>query len=321
MFNIYFKEMKKFFSLIALVGVFAACNPEDLTTYFTVTPATVTLHATAVCAAPGFTEGDATFNPSQDQSLTGNPSIPAGQFSVSASYKDWKSQTQTIAYPQVLGGANLNLNVVLTIPFNLGGYEYTVEEADVETNYVPKYLEAAAHGHGITTKEVTFKNDFFKVPEQTFEIPMLENANEFILLDSYEDVTYTGAEAVEGSLEILNDDFTEAVNLAWNSVAAQTIEKHVAAKDIKVSAWAIYNVLGVDEEVITTYNIIATPTAGSDAPALSDPIVGSYKLRVLNSGSMYFEFEHPNHAGHYHAGHGHGHGNGSNAGGGLVDAE
>ena len=52
MFNIYFKEMKKFFSLIALVGVFAACEPENLQTAFNVPDATATLNVTVISAAP-----------------------------------------------------------------------------------------------------------------------------------------------------------------------------------------------------------------------------------------------------------------------------
>ena len=48
MFNIYFKEMKKFFSLIALVGVFAACQPETIETAFTVNGAKATVTVSVV---------------------------------------------------------------------------------------------------------------------------------------------------------------------------------------------------------------------------------------------------------------------------------
>lgn len=43
MFNIYLKEMKKFFSILALVGVFAACKPETIQTAFTVNGAKATV--------------------------------------------------------------------------------------------------------------------------------------------------------------------------------------------------------------------------------------------------------------------------------------
>ena len=48
--------MKKFISLIALVGVFAACEPENLQTAYTVANATATINVTVVSAAPGFVE-------------------------------------------------------------------------------------------------------------------------------------------------------------------------------------------------------------------------------------------------------------------------
>ena len=243
MFNIYFKEMKKFFSLIALVGVFAACNPEDLTTYFTVTPATVTLTANAVSAAPGFSESAVTYTPSKVQTVSGTestPSIAPGQFTVSASYEGATSETQTVAYPRVLGGATLNLNVTLTIPYSIPGYEISIVKTESESEYTWMCLEAAAHGHGITTKTVEYDGE-------EYEIPMLENANEFSLTDTYTFVSYTGSEVVPDSKVIVNPDFTEYVDHAWDNAAANEIVETEEEKEFTVSAWAIYNVLGVIE--------------------------------------------------------------------------
>ena len=317
MFNIYFKEMKKFFSLIALVGVFAACNPEDLTTYFTVTPATVTLTANAVSAAPGFSESAVTYTPSKVQTVSGTettPSIAPGQFTVSASYEGANSETQTVAYPRVLGGADLKLNVTLTIPYNAGDYTVEIKKAESKSKTEVFCLPAAAHGHGVTTKTVEYDGE-------EYEIPMLENANEFKLVDTYSFSTFEGMEPVEGSKVIDNDDFAVYVNDAWANVADKKIVETKETKPLEVSAWAIYNVLGVIETVETTYNIVATPN-GNAAPALpNDGVVGSYKMRIKNSGSIPVEFAHPEHASHYEAGHGHGHGNGSNAGGGLVEQD
>ena len=316
MFNIYFKEMKKFFSLIALVGVFAACNPEDLTTYFTVTPATVTLTANAVSAAPGFSESAVTYTPSKVQTVSGTettPSIAPGQFTVSASYEGANSETQTVAYPRVLGGADLKLNVTLTIPYSIPGYKIEIVKAESESELTWKCLEAAAHGHGVTTKTVEYDGE-------EYEIPMLENANEFTLTDTYKVESYTGQELVPGSKVIANEDFAEYVEHAWDNASADKIEKTVVEKEFTVSAWAIYNVLGVIETVTDTYEVVATPDANT--PALPDGgVVGSFQIRKKNSGSQFFEFAHPNHASHYEAGHGHGHGNGSNAGGGLVEQD
>ncbi len=316
MFNIYFKEMKKFFSLIALVGVFAACNPEDLTTYFTVTPATVTLTANALCAAPGFSESDATYTPSKVQTVSGTeaaPSIAPGQFTVSASYGGVSSPTETVAYPRILGGANASLSVNLTIPYSVSGYTISIEKAESESEYTWKCLPAAAHGHGIATQTVEYEGE-------EYEIPMLENANEFTLTDTYTFVSYAGSEVVPGSKKILKDDFAAHVDNAWDNASANEIVETEIEKEFTVSAWAIYNVLGVIETVTETYNVVATPDANN--PSLEDGgVVGSFQVRTKNSGSQFFEFAHPDHASHYEAGHGHGHGNGSNAGGGLVEQD
>lgn len=308
--------MKKFFSLIALVGVFAACNPEDLTTYFTVTPATVTLTANAVSAAPDFDANAVTYTPSQVQTVSGTeatPSIAPGQFTVSASYNGATSETQTVAYPRVLGGANLALQVTLTIPYNAGDYTVEIKKAESKSETKVFCLPAAAHGHGYATQTVEYDG-------VEYEIPMLENANEFTLLDTYTFSKFEGLEPVAGSKVIANDDFAEYVNNAWANIADEKIVETPETKKLEISAWALYNVLGVIETVETTYNVVATPNG--NAPALpNDGVVGSYKIRTKNSGSQTFEVAHPDHASHYEAGHGNGHGNGSNAGGGLVEQD
>ena len=107
MFNIYFKEMKKFFSLIALVGVFAACEPENLQTAFTVANATATVNETVVCVAPDFDPSEVTVTYGwsvgtglSTKSITGNPAIEAGSVTVTAHYRGAEAST-TVSFPKI----------------------------------------------------------------------------------------------------------------------------------------------------------------------------------------------------------------------------
>ncbi len=92
MFNIYFKEMKKFFSLIALVGVFAACQPEKLTTAFEVGPAEATISVKVVDILTG-EDVTAAASISTPTTITGaSPKfdIVEQDYTVSATYKEGK---------------------------------------------------------------------------------------------------------------------------------------------------------------------------------------------------------------------------------------
>ena len=309
--------MKKFISLIALVGVFAACEPEDLTTAFSVAPAKLTITATAKSLAPGFSEGAVTWNPSKTVELTGTPVLAAGSTTITATYAG-ASNSVNVAYPQLLAGATGNITTDVFIPYNSGEYEISVEEAEAESEYTVKMLQEAAHGHGVATKTVEFDDEEYK-------IPMLENANEFVLNDSFKYVTYEGTD-LQGEPKILNDDFADDVT-GIALLYDEGITEKEETKPFSVSAWAIYNVLNVVEEVSTVYNVVATPKAGANVPELPENgVVGTFTAVKKNSAFQVFEFAHPDHASHYVAPedghyHGHGHGDGNNAGGGLVIAE
>lgn len=316
--------MKKFFSLIALVGVFAACQPEDLTTAFTVGPAELTITATAKSAAPGFSEGAVTYTPGKSVVKTGSPVLAAGTENFTATFEGAKGEA-TASWPQLLAGATADINVDIFIPYNSGEYVISVEKAGettaygafVEDVFTPgKYwmLPAAAHGHGVANQTVTLAG-------KDYTVAMLENANEFILNDSYTFTSYEGSFVPEEP-EVKNADFEADVLSIAESYDGEITSKDKTV-DFQVSAWAIYNVLSVVEQATTTYNVVATPKGGvTDAPNLpNNGVVGTFKVNNYNSIAQFFEAAHPDHAGHYVAEHGHGHGDGNNAGGGLVIAE
>ncbi len=325
--------MKKFFSLIALVGVFAACQPEDLTTAFSVSDAKLTITANAKSLAPEFDKNkdkvtwnadaanktDASVNTEKQYvvTLVGTPVLTNGTATITATYEG-ASNSVKVDYPTMLAGAVGNITTDVFIPYNSGEYEISVEEAEAESEYTVKMLQEAAHGHGVATKTVEFD-------DEEYEIPMLENANEFVLNDSYKFVTYEGTD-LQGEPKILNKDFADDVN-GIALLYDEGITEKEETKPFSVSAWAIYNVLNVVEEVKTVYNVVATPKAGANVPELPENgVVGTFTAVKKNSAAQVFEFAHPNHASHYVAPedghyHGHGHGDGNNAGGGLVIAE
>ena len=304
--------MKKFFSLIALVGVFAACNPEDMTTAFQVAPAEVTLHATAVCAEPGFTGASISYSPSQ--TVTGNPVLAAGSITATATYNG-ASGSSTVDYPAILAGGTADLNTVVFIPYTPGDSDYTFEVKEAGSESKPQVFMLPAAAHGAGEKYVV------EVGGEEYEVPMLENANEFVLSDSYSYTTYEGAELVAGSNKVFNDDFADTAKKYFDDAASKEIKETKVTKDFTVSAWALYNVIQPVVTTVTTYNIIATPKAGANTPELADPVIASFQMKTVDGGAQYVEMAHPDHASHYEAGHGHGHGDGSNAGGGLVEAE
>lgn len=309
--------MKKFFSLIALVGVFAACQPEELTTAFQVTPAVVNFVADADCAAPGFVKSDVNYGyPTVSASSRGV--IEAGSAPVTASYGG-VTLSNNVSYPKVLAGGEATVNTFFTFPYDRAGY--TIKVVPVDTVVVPSFyiLEAAFHGHGYAKKQTV------EVAGETIELQMLENANDYVLLDSFKYNTFEGTELVESSNS--NEDFAEDFEASIAQYDGE-IKVTEVKKDFKVSAWALYNIVNVVFEKTVNCKVTATP-ADDSTVALADEVIGTFSFVYYDSLWEPVEMAHPSHEshyveptadGHYH-GHGHGHGEFNNAGGGLVEAE
>ena len=118
--------MKKFFSLIALVGVFAACQPEELTTVFKVEPAQLNINAEAKSAAYGFNPTDVVFSiPAVEANSRGV--IEAGTTTVTATYGG-KTLSNTVSYPTVYAGGKGTINTLFVFPYDKNGYTFEVVE-------------------------------------------------------------------------------------------------------------------------------------------------------------------------------------------------
>ena len=318
--------MKKFFSLIALVGVFAACEPENLQTAFTVANATATVNETVLCAAPDFDSSEVTVTYGwsngtgfSTKSITGSPAIEAGSVTVTAHYRGAEAST-TVSFPKIYAGMDAVLTATVILPYNAGGYVIDFEYGDTEVADVEVYgLQAAAHGHGYgVAQEVEFEGEKFKVW-------MMENATEFILEDSYTQLIPDGYEL--GDFEVLNDDFAFESEYIYDLFDFYSgIDYEEESYDFSVGAWSLYNVINPVITYVTPIIVTATPEEGSNNPEIGP--VASFNMYNLFAACGVVEIAHPDHASHYHAGHGHYthdghalHGGNNNAGGGIIEAE
>ena len=321
--------MKKLFSFIALVGVFAACEPENLQTAFNVDDATLTLKVNVISAAPGFDENAAevTANWSNGEvttgltsTITGKPSIALGSVKVTAKWNGSTSEPVTVTFPQIFAGMDFFLETTVFIPYNSGDYKLVAKPGTPVVTTKVYGLKFAAEGHGYNkAQEVDFNGVKYKVW-------MVENASEFILEDTYTYATYDGFDVAK-DLEILNNDFTaEAQNVFDAAVENAGINKSFESYDFAVGAWSLYNVINPEFKTVTPYTIVAEPLPGSQNPTIS--AVATFSTYTMSYGIGVVEMSHPDHFSHYvpHSGHltpdGHYlHGDNNNAGGGIISAE
>ncbi len=297
--------MKKFFSLIALVGVFAACQPEKLTTAFEVGPAEATISVKVVDILTG-EDVTAAASISTPTTITGaSPKFDIAEqdYTVSASYKEGKGSA-TVHINALRPGGKAHYSVVVPVGGDITDYTITVEPGTAVKTEKLLYLEATkTHGHEYT-------HDGYS--------KWLENASEFILVDSAKYNEYDGQE-LDGDYVVNEAAFEEYVKNAAKAYDG-TIKATPKTLDFKVSAWSLYNVFGHEYTTVTPYNVVATPKG--DARIVGDNgVVGTFKVKTMSSDAQYEECAHPAHASHYIHGHGTSEKPGGNAGGGIVDAE
>jgi len=297
---------------IILVSLFiaAACSKsKEEPVVVPVENASVSLNVMVVSEAPGFVAPTPVYSPSQ--TITGNPTITKGQpISATATYNG-----STVSFvtetPYVPAGCHIDLNGIITIPYNAGGYTTVLEESQIEETVVLRMLQAAAAGENLPTAEVQFDGE-------TFTVPMLENAGEDILTDSFTYTSYSGARA--RGYEVLNDDFRSSVQLWYKNLDTSLIKTEQMVH-FSVSAWSLYNVLSTTRVITTMYNVVAIPDDGRNYPDLANPVVGYIFVDQIAVSWAVCELPHPDYADNYNPGHGHGVIQGTNAGGGLVEAE
>lgn len=322
--------MKKFFSLIGLVGVFAACQPENLTTAFQLKPAELTLRGEAHFVPDGvnvldsdvdyrYSINGAAFQSGKYCVLSGSP-ISEGNVEFSAMYEGLEGST-TVNYPTLYPGWGAKEWIVpIAVPFNAKDYTFVAKLNKAETDaLVPEYkvtmLKAAAHNHGV----VGSYNFYFD--GEKYVIPMLANANDFILLDTFTYDSYDGIEAEGVKLE--NTDYEDEFNAVVKQYCTGLTVEEAKEGNITVSAWAMYNHVAVVKTTKKVFDVYAIPTDETTHALPNEGLIGSFRAVEMRTFCGPVEAALPGHESHYQHGHGNGHGHGenSNAGGGLIEAE
>ena len=293
--------MKKFFSLIALVAVFAACKPEDLSTAFSVGGAQAIINVAVFSAVDGNVTSSASVNlPEPTKNSVG--AIPEQDLSVTATYKGATGST-TIKVGEILAGGKGYYNAVVFIDGVAGDYLYSVEnDGEAVSETATQYL-AASKEHGYAFSHAGYST-------------WLENASEKILSDKATFTTYTGY-AVE-NVKYVNPNLDSVADLLI--VQEEDVVTAEETLDFQVSAWSLYNVFGTVASTIQPKKVVATKAVeGANIPELGT--IATFDVVTKDVTAQYKETAHPDYTSHYKPGHGTGHGKGNNAGGGLIDAE
>lgn len=315
--------MKKFFSLIALVGVFAACQKEDLKTAFSVEPAvaTITAHAsfidgTALTSNISFTfDGNdsgsgntATFSGNQYQSLTKDITVGVKW----TGYDGERNFTDSkVVKVDVLAGGKANYDVyfVLGTITDEDGYEYWVEDDDTVLDPKVYWLDKAMHeGHEYVDKN--YGSGWY-----------IKNASEFILRGTVDYMRKEGTDTVSDIAWCFDECRIDQFQSLYDSLEDQITETPETL-NIVVSAWEAYAVCQVVTETITEYTLYRKDLNGIEE------MCGSFEgYSVTSTEAQFISFACPGHEAHWTPGHGHddpahSHGHGSsNAGGGIVIAD
>ena len=301
--------MKKLFSLIALVGMIAACTPEEVESAFKLSGGRVIVNVEVVDLING---GDYTgqytvsspFGTVSGNTITyqaeENQPVNAANYVVTVSGpKLAKDYTANFAVPAVLAGGEAILKVVVPVGEPLNGYTIEDVEGKATSREVINYLinkSYPTHNYSHAGVDFWYYNDTeFKldaVVNYLLEFPYVQ----FISpvdnkLHGFEGIVQTHMDNYEGALMWDGED-----------------------RDLKftVSAYSMWNVIQT-----VTHNylpVTVTATKGSEKYVL-----GSFTVDyVYSSEAEPHELAYPGHEGHYHAGHGHdAHGTKPNAGGGM----
>ncbi|MCR4860582.1 MAG: DUF3869 domain-containing protein [Bacteroidales bacterium] len=295
--------MKKFFSLIALVGAFAACQPEKLTTAFEVGNATATITVKVIDVLTG-TDVTSSATISSATTLTGTPALAEQDYTVSATYKEGTGSA-TIHINALKAGGRAAYTAIIPVGGTYGDYTFSVKVTPTGTESVPMWLKAT-HTSGYTYSHNG--HDLW-----------LENASEFILEDSYSFPIWEGSEVV-GEPQVYEETFADAVNNLVDTYNTGIVKTGDETVDFQVSAWALYNVFGNENTNSYTAELVATPT-GNARVVGNNGVVGSVDFITKVTEAAKEEIAHPDYASHYIYGHGTGYKEGTNAGGGIVEAE
>ena len=297
--------MKKFFSLIALVGVLAACQPEKIQTAFSLAggSATITVKVVDINNHGDYT-GTYTLSSSAGTVANNTVTLTAPESSKLAGQtvtltvngpKFVKPYTYDVLVPDVLPGGQAAINAIVVVGEG-GDYSYEIIEKDENSDKVVEMVNV----HDYPVKTIDGVNWYV-------------NESEFLLNG---DVTYdvvTGASFLEGSAKV----GFEGVLSNLKEIYTEPTEKHENVLPITVSAYAIWRAFATYTTTLRTITV----NAKNNKTGETFQNVVEAKVKLLSSTLAEFEEQaNPDTHGHYVHGQGEP-GGASNAGGGIVYSE
>lgn len=297
--------MKKFFSLIALVGVFAACQPEKIQTAFTLAGGSATINVKVVdINNHGDYSGTYTLT-STAGTVSGNTvTISAGESTKLAGQtvtvtvngpKFVKPYTYDVLVPDVLPGGQAAINAIIVVGEG-GDYSYEIKESDVATDEEVEMINV----HDYPVKTIDGVNWYV-------------NESEFLLEGDVEYDVVTGSSFLEGSAKV----GFEGVLSNLKEIYTEPTVKVVNHLPITVSAYAIWRAFATYTTTLRTLTV----TAKNNKTGETFEKVVEAKVRLLSSTQAEFEEKaNPDTHGHYVHGQGEP-GGANNAGGGIVYSE
>ena len=348
MFNIYFKEMKKFFSLIALVGIIAACTPEQLGTAFKLAGAkgTINVEVQNLDGTPyagQFTlSGYESIPGVEAPVISGNKATINFQLADSQSIdnaitvtlaangpKILKAATSQVIVPKVLAGGVAELGCTIKVGENVDGYyidsDYLMFEDIVEFDVA---FLANSHYATYTHSATDYAIDwlFWDIIDEDIVIPSWYVNNSDQILSGTVDVPYKYGYQLEDAE--VNDlaGFSHTIKAfvdEWAEIQDYYDEGVVVEPypyPFQVSGWAMWNVwVAQYAHPILGYLYAYELDKDNNIIDEENPVVlATAEGLAWESDWNKVELPYPGMPGsaHYEYGHGHGHG-GDNAGGGI----
>jgi len=310
--------MKKFFSLIALVGVFAACQPEKIETTFDPDPAEATIQMTAVDLGTGKVTTDVTYSAEgatvsgSTLTIKGTPNIKARDLTVNATFGNGK-YSETYHINDLIAGGKASYSFTIAVGESKAtGLEFEKGETKENAAKFYTFTQASHEGHATAADHYAFSHDGHS--PSTWQL----NNTEMLLLLSTDYEENIGNKVSSLGLSGATIEETALVQARADALATPKLSTATKSYSFKVSAWAYYNVVQTVKTTETTYTVNRIDEKGAKTK------IGMFVIK--NYASFVEAVEYAANS-HYTYGHGHGHsthdehGNTSNAGGGICYAD
>lgn len=309
--------MKKLLSLIALAGIFAACQPEEIKTAYEIANAEAAINVRVVDIRTGETPASGAVITASAGTVSGNvitisgkPAISAQTVNVTVTYKadymtDSQSKSESVKIDALRAGGKASYDVTVVVGYTDSEYTFSLKETKEGESvkntvyFTPSDSHAETHSHngGVWVR----------------------NNTEFMLTGNVAWSSYNGSYAtlkagVNESYKQIVEAFAKAYN--YNYENGKFVATEMEPLYLQVSAYCYYTAFQTYTKVNGTEYTVYAEKDGVVPFEIGTFVVNSIK----SSSAEYEEMADPNAHGQYVQGHGHAYG-ADNAGGGIVISE